>query len=197
MSSGHTVFTDNTVSANHTVFTDHTAESAPPASRRVMTATERHLGYLPAATARMAESPHLLEGVTTLLGTFDGCTLDPLAREVLVMTMATRNGCHVCIAMHTARLTTMDADPALVAALRAGPGEPLADPRLQAIRAFTLRVLETAGDVDGDALGEFLAHGYTPCNALEVVLGIGTYTMTTLANRLTQAPVDGPVAQFG
>ena len=201
MSSGHAVSTDNTVSTkrtmstNHAVFTDHTAESAPPASRRVMSATERHLGYLPAATARMAESPHLLDSVMTLIGTFDGCTLDPLAREVLVMTIATRNGCHVCIAMHTARLVPMGADPALVAALRTGPGEPLADPRLQAIRAFTLRVLETAGDVGGDALGEFLAHGYTPRNALEVVLGVGTYTMTTLANRLTQAPVDGPMAE--
>jgi hypothetical protein len=52
--------------------------------------------------------------------------------------------------------------------------------------------------LSGDAaLGEFLAHGYTPRNALEVVLGIGTYTMSTLANRLTQAPVDDQVAQFG
>jgi AhpD family alkylhydroperoxidase len=190
------MFTDHAGSHAHTVFTDHTVESAPTASRRVMTATERHLGYLPAASARMAESPHLLDGVMTLIAAFDGCTLDPLAREVLVMTIATGNGCHVCIAIHTARLAALDADPALVAALRAGPGEPLADPRLQAIRAFTLRVLETAGDAGGDALGEFLAHGYTPRNALEVVLGIGTYTMTTLANRLTQAPVDEQVAQF-
>ena len=190
VSTGHTAVTD------HTAFTAHTAESAPPASRRVMTATERHLGYLPAATARMAESPHLLDGVMTLIRTFDGCTLDPLAREVLVMTIATRNGCHLCIAMHTARLTAMGADPELVAALRRGPGEPLADPRLQAIRAFTLRVLETAGDVGGDALGEFLARGYSPRNALEVVLGIGTYVMSTLANRLTGAPVDDQLSAF-
>jgi hypothetical protein len=33
-------------------------------------------------------------------------------------------------------------------------------------------------------------HGYTIRNALEVVLGVGTYTMSTLANRMTQAPVD-------
>jgi hypothetical protein len=84
----------------------------------------------------------------------------------------------------------------LVTALRAGPTGPLADPRLQAIRAFTLRVLESAGDVGDDALGDFLAHGYTPSNALEVVLGIGTYTMATLANRLTRAPVDDQLAQF-
>ena len=47
-----------------------------------------------------------------------------------------------------------------------------------------------------EALGAFLASGYTVQNALEVVLGIGTYTMSTLANRLTGAPVDDQLAAF-
>ena len=59
---------------------------------------------------------------------------------------------------------------------------------------FTLRVLDTAGDVGDQALRDFLAAGYTTQNALEVVLGIGTYTMSTLANRLTGAPVDDQLA---
>ena len=59
----------------------------------------------------------------------------------------------------------------------------LADERLDAIRVFTLRVLDTAGDVGDEALRAFLASGYTSQNALEVVLGIGTYTMSALANR--------------
>jgi hypothetical protein len=59
-----------------------------------------------------------------------------------------------------------------------------------------LRVLDTTGDVGDQALAEFLAHGYTSQNALEVVLGIGTYTMSTLANRLTGSPVDDQLAAF-
>ena len=57
-------------------------------------------------------------------------------------------------------------------------------------------VLDTAGDVSDQTLQDFLAHGYTTQNALEVVLGIGTYTMSTLANRLTGAPVDDQLAAF-
>ena len=110
------------------------------------------------------------------------------------MTVATRNGCQLCVAMHTARLTTLGAGPALIAALR--DAQPLADPRLDAIRLFALRVLDTAGDVGDQALGDFLAAGYTAQNALEVVLGIGTYTMSTLANRLTGAPVDDQLAAY-
>lgn len=161
-----------------------------------MTATEKHLGYLPRATARWAASPHLLDGFQKLNGLFESATLDPLAREVIVMTVATRNACHVCIAMHTARLTAMQAGPALIEALRAGPGKPLDDPRLEAVRRFTLRVLETAGDVGEASMQEFLAARFTPRSALDVVLGIGVYTMSTLANRLTNAPVDDQLRQF-
>ncbi len=183
-------------STSHPVFTDHTIESAPPASRRFMAGTERHLGYLPAATARWAASPHLLNGFAELSGLFESSTLDPVAREVVIMTVATRNGCHLCIAMHTARLSAMGPDPTLIAALRDGPHEALADPELEAVRIFTLRVLDTAGDVPDDALRAFLAHGHTAQNALEVVLGVAAYTLSTLANRLTGAPVDEQLRQF-
>ncbi len=177
-------------------FTEHTIESAPPAARRFMTATREHLGYLPAGMARMAASPQLLDGFLKLTAIFERSELDPVAREVLVMTIATRNGCHICVAMHTARLTALGASPDLIAALRDGPLEPLADERMDAIRVFTLAVLDTAGDVGDQALRDFLGHGYTTQNALEVVLGIGTYTMSTLANRLTGAPVDDQLAAY-
>jgi AhpD family alkylhydroperoxidase len=174
------------------VFTEYTAESAPPAARRLLTATQAHLGYLPAAMARMAASPQLTDGFLKLTAIFDSTTLEPLAREVLVMTVATRNRCHICVAMHTAALTALGAGPELIAALRGG--RPLPDERLDAVRAFTLRVMDTAGEVGEPALRDFLARGYTTQNALEIVLGIGTYTMSTLANRLTGAPVDYQLA---
>ncbi len=175
-------------------FTDHTLDSAPAASRRAMAATADRLGYLPTPVARMAESPQLLEGFLKLSGLFESSTLAPLEREVLIMTIATRNACHVCVAMHTAKLTALGADTELVAALRTQ--QPLAESRLEAVRLFTLEVLATAGAVRDESMRAFLSHGYTPRNALEVVLGIGAYTTSTLANRLTGAPLDEPLAPF-
>jgi AhpD family alkylhydroperoxidase len=171
-----------------TMFTRHTTQSAPAASRRAMAAVTGKQGYLPVAVALLAESPEALEGFLRMSGTFDACTLDPVAREVVIMTVAARNACHLCLAMHGARLAALGADPALAAALRAGA--PLADARLESARSFTLRVLDTAGAVGEESLAEFLGHGFTRRNALEVVLGIGAYTLSTLANRLTGAPVD-------
>ena len=175
-------------------FTEHTVESAPAAARRFLAATRDHLGYLPAGMARMAASPQLIDGFLKLTAIFDSSALDPVAREVVIMAVATRNGCHICVAMHTARLTALSASPDLITALR--NAEPLPDERLDAIRVFTLRVLDTAGDVGDQALRDFLGHGYTTRNALEVVLGIGTYTMSTLANRLTGAPVDDQLTAY-
>ncbi|MFE2973617.1 carboxymuconolactone decarboxylase family protein [Streptomyces sp. NPDC059258] len=177
-------------------FADLTPETAPPASRRAMETVTQRLGHLPAAVARLATSPHTLDGFLKISAIFESCTLDPLSREVLIMTMATRNDCHICVAMHTAKLTSLDADPALVAALRDGTETPLPDERLEAVRRFTLEVLASAGEVDDAALRDFRAHGYTEQNALEVVLGIGAYTLSTLANRLTGAPVDEQLAAF-
>lgn len=175
------------------MFVDHTRETAPEAARS-FAATEKHLGYLPAAVTRLAEAPLLLDGFLKLNAMFEASSLDPLAQETLVMTVARRNGCHVCVAMHTARLHALDADPALVAALR--DGKPLPDQRLQMVQDFTQTVIDTTGAVPEETLRDFLDAGFTRRQALEVVLGVGTYTMSTLANRLTRAPLDEPLTPF-
>jgi AhpD family alkylhydroperoxidase len=175
-------------------FVQHTVESAPQASRRFMTTTADRFGYLPGAIGLLAESPHLLEGFLKLSALFEATSLAQVEREVLIMTMATHNGCELCLAMHTGKLTRIDADPDLIAALR--DGRPLADPHLEAMRVFVLDVLATKGAPADVSLRAFLDSGYTSRNALEVVLGIGTYTMSTFANRLTKAPVDPQLAPF-
>ncbi|MEU0372682.1 carboxymuconolactone decarboxylase family protein [Streptomyces sp. NPDC006283] len=167
------------------MFTEHTLETAPPASRRAMESTVKRLGHLPPAVARLAASPHLLDGFLKLSAAFESTTLDPVAREVVVMTVAARNDCHVCVAMHTGKLRALGAQEELIAALC--EQRPLQDERLEAVRAFTLEVFRTAGAVGDDELRAFFAHGFTSQNALEVVMGIGAYTMSTFANRLTRA----------
>ncbi|MEV5312483.1 carboxymuconolactone decarboxylase family protein [Streptomyces sp. NPDC052610] len=168
------------------MFAAHSVENAPQASRRAMRAVaEASGGLMPDAVARLAASPELLNGFLSLSASFERCTLDPLAREVVIMTIAVRNQCHICVAMHTGKLRKLDADPELITALREERAP--ADERLAAIRTFTLEVLSAAGAVDDDVIKALLAHGYTERNALEVVMGIGTYTMSTFANRLVRA----------
>ena len=167
------------------MFRSHTVESAPAASRPLMEATIAEFGELAEPIARLAESPETLDGFLHANHLFESSTLDPLSREVVVMTIATRNGCRVCIAMHTGRLRQLKADPDLITALRTQA--PLSDQKAERIRRFTLKAIETTGAVSDEDLDDFLKAGYTRRNALEVILGIGTYTMSTFANRLVKA----------
>jgi AhpD family alkylhydroperoxidase len=162
------------------VFTQHTLESAPAASRPLMISVGK-----PEVVGKLAESPEMLGSFLHASASFEASTLDPLSREVVVMTIAARNDCRVCIAMHTGRLRQLNAGSDLITALRSG-GD-ITDPKLAAVQTFTLRAFAAAGEVPEEEIKEFLAAGYTTRNALEVVLGIGAYTMSTFANRLVRA----------
>ncbi|MET8041425.1 carboxymuconolactone decarboxylase family protein [Micromonospora sp. NPDC005215] len=173
-------------------FVAHTAETAPAAARRSVEGVQGRFGWLPTPVALMAESPQLLNGFLTANAGFEQTDLTPLEREVVVLAVATTNECHVCVALHTGTLGRLDASPELITALRAGTALP--EPRLEALRRFTLAVLAHRGAVPDGELDDFLATGYQPRHALDVVLGVGAYTISTFANRLTRAPLDPPLA---
>ncbi|MBB4986185.1 AhpD family alkylhydroperoxidase [Streptomyces sp. SFB5A] len=118
-------------------------------------------------------SPETLDGFLRLSAMFESTTLDPHSRETVVLTVAERNQCHLCVDMHEAKMAAL------------GPA-PDAE-RLVAVRKFTLQVLASSGAVTDEDLAAFEKAGYTRRNALEVVLGIGAYTLSTFANRLTRA----------
>ncbi|MFD3996141.1 carboxymuconolactone decarboxylase family protein [Streptomyces sp. NPDC058548] len=125
------------------------------------------------AVALLKESPETLDGFLKLNQIFESTTLDPHSRETVVLTVAERNQCHLCVDMHEAKMAAL------------GPAPDTE--RLAAVRLFTLRVLASAGAVSDEEMAAFEAAGYTRRNALEVVLGIGAYTLSTFANRLTRA----------
>ncbi|MFD3518126.1 carboxymuconolactone decarboxylase family protein [Streptomyces sp. NPDC058657] len=165
-------------------FAEHTLDSAPAASRRAMSGVVENFGFLPPLVAKQAESPELLNGFLRLSAMFESVTMEPVAREVLIMTVAGRNECGFCVRMHAGKLAKLGAGEELIEDLVAR--RPLREAKWEAVRVFTHAVLDGAGDVDAEQLAAFYAHGYTRRNALEVVLGIGTYTLSTFANRLVE-----------
>ena len=175
-------------------FHPHTADTAPTRARPILEKMLADTGRVPDAVGRLAESPEALRGFLTGNEIFTSSTLDVIDREVVVMTVATRNACHLCVAMHTGILHRAKADPELIAALRDQTALP--DPGREALRRFTIAVMRTRGAVPDAEFDEFTAAGYTPRQALDVVLGVGVYTISTYANRLVGAQVDPPLRRF-
>ena len=165
-------------------FPDHTTDTAPPAAAATLGRIETAFGGLPTAVARMAEAPELLDAFLTSSRLFQGCDLSALEQEVVILTVAVRNGCDVCVDLHAVTLRRLG-HAELEPALRAGAD--LDDPRQRALQRFTHEVMDRTGAVPDAALAEFAAAGFTARQALDVVLGVGAYTLSTFANRLTRA----------
>ena len=174
-------------------FIDHTSESAPAAARGALEGAQKKFGALPSPLARMAESPTAVAAFHAMLGHFERSSLTLAEREVITFVVATTNECHYCVAMHS-RIAADALGDGGVAALRCG--EPLADIRLEALRRFTTAMMATRGGVSDEALEAFDAAGFTAQQALEVCVGIATYTLSTFANRLTRAPLDAPLEPY-
>ena len=175
-------------------FPRHTIESAPDGARSRMEAVSGRFGFLPAAVSLLASSPETLETFLAASARFEHGTLDPVSREVVVLTIATRYECHVCVAMHSATLDRLDPPPGLVDALR--ERRALDDRRLDALRTFTLAAIDGHGVVDRDTAAAMREAGYDERHALEVVLAIGAYTLSAFANRMTGAPLDDAFAAY-
>ncbi|MEU8892150.1 carboxymuconolactone decarboxylase family protein [Streptomyces sp. NPDC048442] len=165
-------------------FAEHTVDTAPAGSVKAMEGIVKNLGFLPSMTARQSESPELLNGFLRMSALFESVTLEPVAREVLIMTVAARNECGFCVRMHAGKLEELGVGADVVEALEGQ--QPLEDDALEAVRVFTHAVMDRAGAVSDAQLEAFYAHGYSKRQALEVVLGIGTYTLSTFANRLVE-----------
>ena len=169
-------------------FISYDLDTAPAASRAILAESQRKFGMLPSPLARLAASPVALEAALAGLTAFEHGSLAPLEREVLAMTMAVKNGCHYCVSLHRRMLDMFEAPAGLSEALE--QGQPLDSPKLEAVRIFTLALLERTGDVSDEAWQQFLAAGFDRAAALELVMGVAAYTLTTFANRLTEAPLD-------
>lgn len=168
-------------------YVDLDDETAPDAARAILTSTRSKLGFVPSAMARLAHAPALARAFQQAVSAFDRTSYTPLERELAIVTLARVVGCDVCVAFHRRALFQLAGEGL---AARALEGAPLGDERLDALTAFTQAAFEHRGDVPAPVWARFLGAGFTREQALEMMLGIGAYVMSTFANRLTGAPVD-------
>lgn len=161
------------------MFTIHTTSSAPDGSRDALAALERNVGFIPNLAGAIAGSPVALAGFVALQSALRGSHLTALEREVVGLTVSRFNDCAYSLAAHSRFAAGAGASDTLIAALRAG--EPLADERLERLRAFTAAVLRERGHVTAALSAE---------ETLEVLTQIAYTTLANHAADVTGAPID-------
>lgn len=172
----------------------HTEASAPAQAVSLLKQAKENLGMLPNLERVMASAPALLAGYVTLWELFDQTSLSPVERQVVYQVANFENECNYCVPWHThlsklAGMSQADSD-----ALRNGCA--LTDNRLEALRLFTRGLIQNRGKIDRAELETFLAAGWLPQQALEVILGIAIKTMSNYTNSIAGTPLDEAMAHL-
>lgn len=177
-----------------TDFILHDETTAPDDSKPLLARSKAAYGMIPGLHAVMAEAPGLLEGYQRLHELFVNSSFDADELTVVWQTVNVENACHYCVPAHTGIAKSMGVDDTITDALR--NQTPLPNPRLEALRDFTLSVVRGRGHVDDATLQAFLDAGFTRRNILEVVLGYAQKVMSNYTNHLANTPIDRPFQKF-
>lgn len=136
----------------------------------------------------MARAPALLEGYLQLSQQLAMTSLAPVEQQIVCLCASLENECEYCAAWHSMLAASAGLSPPDLAALRTGAA--LSTPRLEALRRFTVEMMHTRGAVGDESLAMFLAAGWSPSQALEIVLAVGLKTLSNYAARLTGVTLD-------
>lgn len=169
----------------------HTKESAPEDSVPFLEAAEAKFGFVPNLIGELAESPAAVEAYLTIAGIFAKSSFTPAEQQVVLLTANFENECHYCMAAHSGAAKRAKLADAAIDALRAGT--PIPDTRLEALSAFTRKVVTQRGWVSESDVDTFIAAGFTKAQVLEVITGVALKTISNYTNHVAETPVD---AQF-
>jgi uncharacterized peroxidase-related enzyme len=173
-------------------FPVHDMSTAPEQSKPILEKVEGKFGFLPGILAVMAESPATLEGYVTLQGIFDKADFTPAERQLILLAVSYENDCHFCVAAHSKGGKGAGLDPQVVDAVR--DGRPIDDPKLEALRKFAQTLTVQRGQLDPQAVEDFVAAGYSKRQALDVVLGIAVKTITNYTDAVGDVPLNEQLA---
>ena len=177
-----------------TDFQLHTKETAPEGGAELLERSEKAFGRIPGLHAVMSESPQHLEAYQKLHELFQQTSLSTVEQNVVWLTINVEHECHYCVPAHTGIAHMQKVPQDVIDALR--DNTPLADPRLEALRDCTLKVVRQRGHVSDADVQTFLDAGFTKRNVLDIILGLAQKVMSNYVNHLAETPVDKVFEKF-
>ena len=137
----------------------------------------------------MAASPAALDVYLGMAGALSNASLSAKEREVIQLAVAQANNCDYCLAAHTMIGKGAGLSEAQTIEARRGT---LADPKLDAIAKFALKIQEKRGFVSDADLAAFKKAGYTDTHVAEAIATYSLALYTNIFNHVNHTPVDFP-----
>jgi alkylhydroperoxidase family enzyme len=149
---------------------------------------------IPGLHGVMAESPQVLEAYQKLHQLVLDSSFNNDEKTVVWQTINVENACHYCVPAHTGIAKMMKVSDDITNALR--DKTPLPNDKLEALRTFTLAIMNKRGNVSDDDLGAFSEAGYDNRQVLEVILVLSQKVMSNYINHIAKTPIDEPFQKF-
>lgn len=175
-------------------FPIHTAESHPEHAAEVIGTIQKRYGFVPGLLGALSESPSAAGAYLSLGEAVRNSSFTPTERHVVWFTINTLHECHYCMAAHTGIAKSENIPDDVIETARAGSD--YADPRLQALKVFTTKMVIDRGWPQPDDLEALFAAGYTHQTVLDVILTISHKVLSNYTNHVVETPVDPPFAQY-
>jgi len=169
-------------------FTLHDSTTAPEGARDFIAGVEKKMGFVPSLYAVFAENPAVLNAYTQLADQLGKTGLSPLEQQIVTITASVENECHFCVAAHTTISEGQGLDLSVIDAVR--EDRAIADPKLEALRLFSKKVVIDRGFVSDTDVDTFLAAGYDRSAVLAVILGVALKVISNYTNHVAETPVN-------
>lgn len=169
-------------------FIIYTVETAPEDSKEALIRAKEVFGFIPNLEGICAEAPALLKAGMALWEFFSTTSFSPIEQQVVYLAANYENECHYCMAAHSGLAKMVGMSSENIQALR--NGTPLQDPKLQALRHFTQRMVQARGWVEDHEIESLMAAGYDKQQVLEVILGIAVKVIHNYTNHIAKTPLD-------
>lgn len=178
-----------------TKFEKFDESNAPAEAVPLIEKSKAAFGRLPGLHAVMAGAPALLDGYQVLHRLFaEETSFDADEKTVVWQTINVAHECHYCVPAHTGIAKAMKVSDEISNALR--DETPLPSAKLEALRSFTLVMLESRGRPSDAQMQAFLDAGYNQRHVLGIILGLAQKVMSNYTNHIAETPVDEGMKKF-
>lgn len=166
----------------------HNIDTTNPATQAALEKVKEHYQFVPNALGALAESPESVLAYLALDDLVNKNSLTDEQRHIVFLAITSEYDCSYCVAAHTAFANMGKVDEEIVQNLR--EGKPLSDPRLEALRKFVITLVQTGCQVSEEAINEFLEHGYSRRNVLDIITMMANKLIAIFANRIMGTDLD-------
>ena len=166
-----------------------TADTAPDASRPLLTAVKTKLGRVPNLLGTMAHSPATLQLYLSGSEILGKGRFTSAVREQIALTVGEANGCDYCVSAHSAIGKGAGLTDAQILAARRGNAD---DSKTEGLLVFARALVDKRGFADDDDVAAARAAGLEDGDLAEVVANVAFNVFTNWFNHMSDTQVDFP-----